>query len=578
MAISKYGYQFPDGTTPVTMELHAFKEGRDSEQGGLGKYQHFMNATDLIWNNPAMPATRNFIWSPWAEDMLYEACENQYVAVAGCASSGKSDTFALWGIVNYLASPTDTLVMMTSTTLREARRRIWKSVMDLWNAQPGLPGKVVASLGMIKGLDKSGRFSESTGICLVPAERKKEKDAIGKLVGIKQQNVFMVADELPEIPQSLVHACFTNLANNPNFHMVGLGNPSSHYDAFGVMAEPKAGWTSVSENDYSWETSRGICIRFNAENNPNITEPGNKYPWMPTQKTIDEAANDYGKNSLLYYRMYKGFWCPDGIANGVYSEADLIKADAVSNANFTEDPTRVASLDPSFTSGGDLCMAYFGRCGRAGDVDTINFDETVTLKEDINNKEVPRSHQIARAFRDECIKRKIEPYYAACDSTGGGGPFLDVLHNEWSRDVLAVCFAGKASDRPVSASDPKPGHERYVNRMSELWFQGNELLRSGQMKGVDHDLSREMVSRMYDTKGTEARIVVESKVEYKARVGRSPDRADSAFVMVDLCRQRLGLMGGERFTVNKGRQEKWGNQMRKVDHLNNSHHAHLEAE
>jgi len=560
------------------MELHAFKNGRPPEQGGLGKYQHLVNSVDLLWNNPARPATRQFIWSPWAEDMLYEACENQYLAVAGCASSGKSDTFALWGIVNYLASPTDTLVMMTSTTLREAKRRIWKSTMDLWNAVPGLPGKVVSSMGMIKGLDKTGKFTESTGIGLLPAERKKERDAIGKLVGIKQTNVFVIADELPEIPESLVHVCYTNLSTNPNFHMTGLGNPSSHFDAFGVMAEPKEGWSSVSESDYSWETSRGLCIRFNAEDNPNITEPGNKYPWMPDLKTINQAKQDYGENSLLYYRMYKGFWCPDGISNGVYSEADLVKSNASEKAKFTGPVTKVAALDPSFTSGGDLCMAYFGEIGRVGDVDVINFGEAVTLKENINDHNTPRSFQIARAFRDECRERKVEPYHTACDATGGGGPFLDVLHNEWSRDVLAVQFSGKASDKPVSATDNRPANERYGNRMSEIWFQGNELLRSGQLKGIDHALAKEMVSRMYDTTGSTARIVVEAKKDYKARVGRSPDRADAAFVLVDLCRERMGLMGGERFTVNKGRQEIWGNRMKKLDALSQSHHAHLEVE
>jgi len=576
MAIKRYGFTFPDDTTEVTVELHAFKHNRQPEKGGLGKFQHFKNVADLLYNNPSRPATRNFIWSPWAEDMIYEACENQYLAVAGCASSGKSDTFALWGIINYLASPYDTLVMMTSTTLREARRRIWKSTMELWGAVKGLPGAPVNSIGMIKGLSRNGGYTEATGLTLIPAERRREKEAIGKLVGIKQTNVVFIGDELPELPESIIHACYLNLSTNRNFSMVGLGNPNSHFDAFGMMSEPKEGWGSVTENDYSWETSRGLCIRFNAEDNPNIMEPG-KYPWMPNLQTINQAREDYGEDSLLYYRMYKAFWCPDGASNSIYSEADLIKAGGTSGDTvFTGPVIEVAALDPSFTAGGDRCMGYFGVMGRVGEVDVLEFTEHETFQENINDKEVPRSHQIARAFRDSCQRRGIEPYHASCDSTGGGGPFLDVLHSEWSRDVLGVHFSGKASDRPVSAADQTPGHERYANRMSEIWFQGKELLRSHQMRGIPTELAREMVSRRYNTTGSKARIVVETKVDYKGRCGKSPDLADAAFILVDLCRQRLGLMGGERFTVSQERRETWTTRMKSFDIINHSHQAHLD--
>tara|TARA_R100000152_G_scaffold20685_2_gene15260 strand:- start:576 stop:2255 length:1680 start_codon:yes stop_codon:yes gene_type:complete len=559
------------------MELHAFLHDRGPEQGGLGKFEHFKNAVDLLWNDPQKPASRNFIWSPWAEDMIYEACENQYLSIAGCASSGKSDTMALWGIINYLADPYNTLVIATSTTLREARRRIWKSITELWSSVPGLPGKLVPSLGQIKGLSKNGGVWESTGIVLVPAEKRKEKEAIGKLVGIKMKRLILLADELPELPESLIHAAYTNLATNPFFQMIGLGNPNSHFDAFGVFSRPADGWQSVTEHDSEWETSRGKCIRFNAEENPNVLAGKQIYPWMPSRETVEAAKRDYGEKSLLFYRMYKGFWCPDGVDSGVYSEADLVRGVASNPARFDSAPTKVAAIDPSFTNGGDRSIVYFGSFGEEGGVQVLQFDDYEVLSENVADKDTPRSVQIARKFRAACEKKGVLPENAACDATGAGGPFHDILSVEWSDRVLAVNFAGKASDRPVSATDRTPGCDRYANRMSEIWYQGQELLRSHQLRGISTDLAREMVGRRYETRGTNVKIKVESKIDFKARVGRSPDIADAAFIVIDLCRSRHGFMGGERFSVNAGRQKTWANKMKSLDVTASSHRTLLDT-
>lgn len=571
MPIDKYGFRFPDGTLPETIELHAYRLGRTEEQGGLGKFQHLKNVIDLIWNSGK--TSRTFIWSPWAEDMLRQMCDHSYVSVAGCASSGKSDSAAVWAIVEYLAGPTDTMVLVTSTTLGEARRRIWKSISELWNSvAPGtLPGKMVDSLGMIKGLDPQGNYTSASGIALVSAEKKKEKDAIGKLVGIKQLRVRMVADELPELPESIIHACYTNLDMNEDFRMVGLGNPSSRFDAFGVFSKPKDGWDSISEKDTEWETSRGICIRFDAYKCPNVIERKVIYSWMPTYEKVEQARGDYGEESLLFYRMFRGFWCPSGASSGVYSEADLTVGAASKPAKFDDgtEPVLLAALDPAFTHGGDRSVVYFGRMGMESGLPVLEFTGYEVLQEDLTNKAVPRTHQIVKQFKDLCVKRGVLPYNVGMDETGAGGPFADVMANEWSDRFLRVNFSGKATSRAVSASDRAPGHERYGNRVTEIWFAGQELLRSQQLRGIGDDLAREMVSREYTT-AAQGRVKVESKVDYKSRIGSSPDVADAAFILIDLCRQRHKLLGGERFEVNQSRQKVWHSHMTKFDVTSNN--------
>jgi len=559
MAIQRYGYEFPNGTTDLTIELKAYRDRREPEQGGLGPFEHFRRATDLIYNNPRVPASRGFKWSPWAEDMIYEAIMGNFLGCAGCASSGKSDAYALWGIMNYLCSPYNTLVMMTSTTLREARRRIWKSVMELWLAAKYLPGKPVTSLGLIKGLQSDGSYGESTGLTLVPAERKKEKDAIGKLAGIKQQRVFLVADELPELPESLLNVAVTNLSTNPYFHMVGIGNPNSYFDAFGVLCEPKGGWDTVTENDYEWDTVLGKCIRFDATQNPNLDNPG-EYPWMPSQESIDRALAKYGEHSLMYYRMFKGFWFPDGNEFQIYTAADLISGRAshkVEENEWDSEPVLYAGLDPSFTQGGDRAILRIGRLGEIDGIETLEYTETLTLQENMQLKDQSRSKQLAKLLKKECEQRGIEPRNVGVDETGGGGPFLDVVREEWSFEVRGVKFGGKASDRPVSADElDVPGHERYHNRATELWFQGTEMVRCGQIKGVTSEQAKEMTARIYLLKPG-GKVQVEPKKDFKIRTGYSPDVADASFVLLEVAREEAGFIPGLRLERSKEKQEVW---------------------
>lgn len=53
-------------------------------------------------------------------------------------------------------------------------------------------------------------------------------------------------------------------------------------------------------------------------------------------------------------------------------------------------------------------------------------------------------------------------------------------------------------------------------------------------------MAKELCSRRVDTvKGAHIRLVVERKVDMKARIGKSPDISDAAMILVDLVRERL---------------------------------------
>lgn len=544
-----YGAYFPARYSRLDMELWCFRTGRPVEKGGMGKAEHFWNIVALLWgkNNPIRNRSKYFVRNPWSEDIIDALCANRYVGIGGCAGSSKSETLALWVLVNFLCNPRHTLCIVLSTSLKEARQRIWGYILEFVRAipAPGLPLHIIDTSGIIRYLSPTVKTSDRSSISLVAGERKQEKEAIGKLIGKHNDLVIVVADELSELTGALLEYAFPggNLTSNPDYQFVGLSNPVSYYDPFGLLWKPKDGWMSITVEDTFWHTELGVGIHFDGLKSPNITGGKNIYPFLPTaQKVADAERAEGGVNSLRFWRMIRGFFAPMGQEDLIYSEQDIMKFKGDEPAIWGDQQlTRVAALDPGFTNGGDRTIAYLGSLGISKDgIKTLNFDKYVELVEDVTSQE-ERAYQIARQFKELCEKEGVMPRNAAIDATGAGGPFCDIVSVVWSREILRVKFGGAASDLPVSLTDPAKGFERYFDRVTEIWYSGKELLRNGQLKGISPDMAREMSARKYGTTGAKKLIYAESKVDMKVRTKRSPDIADAGFILLTLCRERLGF-------------------------------------
>ena len=441
--INAYGIGSQSPLTPLENELEAFRLNPPASEGGLGSAEHFWRITSMLW-----PATspKPFIRHPWAERMATAACQHRYLGISGAASSGKSDFGAVWGIVNWLCAPKDTLVLMTSTSLKESQKRIWGAAKSYWQACPGLPGKLVDSIGMIRTEDGSGMYNDREGIALIACEKKDEKEAIGKIIGAKNKRVFLIGDELPELTEALLTAGISNLAINPHFQFIGLGNFKSQYDAFGVFIRPKHGYDSVSVEDDEWETELGHCLHFDGFRSPNILEGTDKWP-IYNSKNLAQHKKDLGEESAMFWRMCRSFHAPIGTSDTVYSEADILSGRAGDyDCLWADHPIRGSSLDPSFTEGGDRCVQLVGSYGKCSDgVWRLRLDEAILLRDDVSDKS-PRDYQIARKFRDNCIRLNISPRNCAMDTSGAGSVLWSIIAEEWSQEVLNVNFSGSPSE------------------------------------------------------------------------------------------------------------------------------------
>ena len=530
-----------------------------------------------------------------------------------------SDPFALYGAAMYSIDPTHTLVFIMSTTIQGAKRRIWKTLREYWESIPGLPGHALWSSNEIRGLNYRGDgYGQSSGIYLLASEQSAEKNAVEKMIGAKAPRtgepeetfqaylarpefadlanhfdeetlrdllprlanlstdrigtLILVFDEMTGAAESILNAINTNLkpGNVGHFQIIGLGNPNDPYDPFGLFSKPKGGWDKVDLiRDTEWETETGgLCIRFNGEENPRITEGNERYSWMLRKDDIEAFAERYGKKSRFYHRMVLGTWCLDGDETGIYSPADIEMSGAKEKDVIWgyESPMAVSFLDPAFTAGGDLAWATFGLLGLDFEGKKIlQITDDVMIKTDPTDTTVPINYQIVRNWRNECDARKVRPQCAAYDRTGGGIPFGDIVTVVWSPMVTGITSGGTASVRPIPGEKSPEGRpirccDRYANKATEIWYGAHPLFRSGQIRGVSDDLAKELCSRQH-LKGrlSDSRTIsVEGKRVYKSREGKSPDQSDSFLGLVDFCRDKHGLVPAEGEMIKQAQREAAG--------------------
>lgn len=560
MSIVRYGATFPDpgaGQDPsASIELKmAFAPELSKAPGFLGRYQHLRNAINLIWNEPRrrQAAERRvpyderkhdaFIWNDWTELMMEALCEGRWATVIlGPNSSWKTTTIALFYLCKWLASPTNTIVVLTSTSLPGLRKRIWKEILKFYRwANPGF-GFVNASdfaIRFQKGSDEAGIFGFATGM-----DEGEVQKAVDKIIGFHGTHVCAGVDEMQATNEAIVKACLSLEAGAETFQLAGAGNPDSELDPLCQMAEPIGGWESVTPEMDRWETKRGIAIHLDGLESPRVKEGDDYYPGLLRQRDIDSAASTYGEDSPEFWRTRRGYPAPQGVTKTVLSPSIIKKFHAKDPAVWVSDFVTGAGLDPAF-EGGDRCMLRFGKCGVMIDGKTgICLGELVQIKTGATST-TPIHYQIVEQVRLLCEQHDppVPPELFALDSTGEGGGLASIFQREWSPAITLVEFGGRASDLPVSEFNQKPSHQEYLYRVTELWYTFATMVRNDLIRGLDNDTAKGFCQRQWSMRGNLK--LLESKKEMKLRTKISPDKEDATVVLTEMFRQtqHLGSTG-----------------------------------
>ena len=547
----RYGVDFPATATPASIELAlAFRPELYVAEGWLGRYAHLRNAIELIWNEPNRqkrkaqgqpydPRKHNlYLWHDWSEEEQRAFCESHWsTAITGPNASGKTTGAALYALSAFYASPHNTSVVMTTTTLPGLRKRVWKEVMKYHGSGRtgiGLPHATDYALRYKKGSDEAGVFGIATG----QTEGEVDK-AVNKIIGYHNTHVIVIVDEAQATNEAIMKACVSLEAGADTFQLILLGNIDSELSAFGQACEPVDGWGSVNVESERWETRRGICIHFDGLKCPRVLEGDEYYPGLLTQRDIDSAIKEHGEDSPWFWQFRRGFPPPQGVLKTILTAPELVRGKAMEPPVWQTGFTKGVTLDTVYGDGTvDRCVLRLWFCGVLDDgLTAIAPGEMRFLKLEASKVGEPIPYQIARLTREFAEEHGVSSRMTATDSTAEGGAHA-ILRMTFGDDVLGVDFAGHASPDRWSDLNPKRANEVCDRKVTELYFRFRDLARNGQVRGLDRATANEFCSREYTIKGFGI-LSAETKHDMKKRTnGRSCDLSDNAVIAAELFRKR----------------------------------------
>ena len=499
---------------------------------GISRGQHIKHCIAMMWPDVIRS------WNDWNELALWAWTNYREIGVTGCAAAGKTFTFTLLSLVEYLAKPMGTRVALTSTTVPSLRGRIWAEMMKF--VRPAVP---LFGLNVVDSQTKIQfqKGDDRSSIIALAVDSGAVEQAVGKLQGVHLPRMVIMVDEAAQTNPAVFSARANLEVGTDFYHFIAIANASSMFDPHGLFCEPRMGWGGIHDDDEHWETKSGVCVRFDGLKSPNVKAGRIVYPYLFSQDNVEIIRKNFGEGSLEWNSYCRGMWSRSGARNTILDSAMITDGKAREKVIWAGGGIKtIAALDPAFTTDGDDCILRFGKVGKADDNQImLELTEIVRLNL-MDDPNYPLFYQVADQTISELQKRGVRPEDFALDATGAGAGIADIISQRWQTGFVRVSFGGSATDSAVSVEDSRPAKSVYSNRVTQLWSQIKVIVMAGRMRGLDDQTARELCARIYSLKNE--KTLLESKKDLKKRTkGNSPDRADALALLVELFVTQNGL-------------------------------------
>ena len=560
--LNKYGVNWPGNPSDLSIEMTLCRAGgtitSKGRQFGLGMFHHFRAVQQLLW-----PEDDHHRWSNL---ILKEYLENRITIVAGPKDTSKTHSLARIALTDYWMFPNDTLWLISSTDLRGLELRIWGDLKDLFNRArdryPELPGHVLESKhGIFTDEitdDDMARDIRKGCICIPCIGGNGEWVGIEKMVGIKQKRRRLLGDELQFMKApyliSIEHL------DKGDFKMAGSGNPIGQSDPLDKMAEPVGGWGTEPDSSKTevWKNRwNGVTINLDGRDSPNNDEPKNRYPYLINDGDIARTKGRYGDDSATYWNQVIGKRKPGLNAHRVLTREMCQRFGAFKAVVWegTTARTAVYALDAGF--GGDPAVGGKIECGvELGGQSVIKVFQPDIIPIKVGQDETAEE-QLAKGVKQRMNALSISPSNLFFDAGMYATLAVELARPDgWTNgsegtDINAVNFQGKATERPVSNDDylwDEQTHQKRLRRcdeayskfVTELWFSVRLVAMCRQLREMPEVCVNEFGLREWIKVGGD-RYELETKVEFKERLGFSPNYADWLSIAVEGAR-RLGFL------------------------------------
>lgn len=493
---------------------------------------------------------------------------NALTLLQGGGGLGKTYNAGAWILMDWWRDPQYTLVKLISTTEGHAKSGIFSHLCILHSAAiVKMPGNPVA--GYI-GLDPLNKKS-GIEVVAIPAG----DDGKGRLQGFHpvprseahpvfgfSSRIRAMIDEAEKVPAGLwegIDNLCVSLNGTEVIKIIGAYNPADQSSKTAQNAEPKNGWESFDvekgvEGKDEWVSRRGWSVlRLDGAKFENVKERKLIFPnGYMTFEGFMKLRNKNDGNSPEYFTFGRGAYPPNGTFNIIFPTNlfNRIKGEFT----FLAATVRAFGADIAI-EGRDDAIGCSGRFGIA--VAFTHANGTVTRFDKARQcLQIDQFFELLKgdtkivgdAIRQQCSALNVSPEYCGHDSTGNGKAVLSYLRAIWSNDVHGVDFNKASSALKILEEDIETPEELYDGLVTEVWFAMAKWAEFGILAISpainDERLSAEVTTRRYLMSPLAGKkLKVEKKDDYKARMGNSPDYADTLSIIVDTVRKRSGMMG-----------------------------------
>lgn len=421
------------------------------------------------------------LWSR-QQQIIESVRDSRQTAVHSAHAIGKSLTAActaVWWIQTHPIG--EAFVVTTAPTFAQVQAILWRE-MNRLHAKGDLGGRM-------------NLLEWYYGNEMVAFGRKPADYDPAAFQGIHARYVLVIFDEAAGIPKPLWDAASTLVANEGS-RFLAIGNPDDPHGEFARVCRPGSGWS---------------VIHVGARDTPNFT--GEVVSDLVAESLVspawvEEKKLSWGEGSALYVSKVEGRFPVDS-DKGIVPHSWAVRCRYL---QLPEVGQRCAGLDVG--GGGDRTVLRERVGPKAGREEMWNESDPMVLV-----------GKIAEKLAEWDTERVV------VDSIGIGWGLAGRLkelsraheptsHGTTHRAHVVLFNAAEASNQPT----------RFLNKRAELhWEVGRELSRlpGWDLEHVDDDTLAELTESQYEIMDSRGKVKVELKDQVRARLGRSPDRADA---------------------------------------------------
>jgi len=411
---------------------------------------------------------------PWGAQvtMMELVRDSRQVVVRSANGIGKdwaAARLALWWV--YARGG---FVLVTGPTERQVKAVVMGEVRRAFDAAQQLPGTLYE---LALRADASGH----RGILAFTSNE------VSKLTGFHAPALMIVVTEAQGIDGPIWEGVFAN-ATGDESRLVVVGNPLSSSGRFFEFCRSE-----------TW-----VAQRITAFEHPNVIEQREAIPGAVTQQFVDNIAAEYGKGSGVYMSRVLGDF-PDVdedtlVKRSWIEAAERRWADGTFDEQAKNQPV-VLALDP----------ARFG-----ADHSALVVRQGKIVREIVTWAKADLMVTVGKVLT-ELDRLELDPKRTTVlvDTVGVGGGVFDRLKEQGVR--VSEFNAGRTARDPV----------KFRNVRAECYWRLRRAFEEGTIAVPEDPKLKDELSATMWKPNSAGKIEIESKDDLRARIGRSPDRADA---------------------------------------------------